>query len=115
MLLERLRLTPEEIARGTGWDLKPEGACRDGMCVPLPDVAVAPGGTLDVRAFAERMDMPIASDERHGLYALGPRAGGKVLASARVPHIVLDDFAGSPFDFASLPGRKVLLIAWASW
>jgi hypothetical protein len=28
---------------------------------------------------------------------------------------VLPDFDGKPFDVASLRGRKVLLLAWASW
>ena len=28
---------------------------------------------------------------------------------------VLPDFDGNPFDVAGLRGRKVLLLAWASW
>jgi hypothetical protein len=28
---------------------------------------------------------------------------------------VLPDFEGNAFDVASLRGRKVLLVAWASW
>jgi len=115
VLLERLTLTPDEIAVGTGWELKAEGACRDDVCVPLGNLARAAEGTVDVRAFAERMGMPIASDERHGIHALGPRAGGKVLSSVRVPDVVLPDFDGEPFDLSSLRGRKVLLLAWASW
>ena len=115
MLLDRLDLTPSELHQHTGWEIKPEGACQDDVCVPLPGVEARPDGTIDGRAFAARMGMPLASDEKHHLWALGPRAGGRVLRTATAPPIVLDDFDGNPFDVASLRARKVLLVAWASW
>jgi hypothetical protein len=85
------------------------------VCVPLPGVDERDDGTIDVRTFAERMGIPIAGDDAHGVWTLGPRAGGHVLASETVPEIVLDDFNGNAFDVATLRRRKVLLIAWASW
>jgi hypothetical protein len=115
MLLDRLAVTPDEFHEQTGWEIKPEGACRDHVCVPLPGIEPAADGTLDVRALAARMGMPLAADERHGLWALGPRAGGHVLADAVLPEIVLPDFDDNSFSVASLRGRKVLLLAWASW
>ena len=27
----------EDFAAGTGWEIKPEGACKGEICVPLPD------------------------------------------------------------------------------
>jgi hypothetical protein len=115
MVLDRLELTPHELYEQTGWEIKPEGACRDEICVPLDGVEQGPDGTIDVVAFAERMGMPIARDEKHGVSALGPRAGGPVLTSEKAPPIVLEDFDANPFDLATLRGRKVLLVAWASW
>jgi hypothetical protein len=32
-----------------------------------------------------------------------------------MPDLVLQDFDGERFDMASRRGRKVILIAWASW
>lgn len=115
MLLDRLSLSPEDLEAATGWEIKPEGACKGDECVPLAGVGVGPDGSIDVRAFAERMGMPLASNAEHGIWALGPRAGGHVLASADLPDLILDDFHGNSFDVATLRGRKVLLIAWASW
>jgi hypothetical protein len=66
-------------------------------------------------ALAERLSMPLVFDDARSLGALGPESGGRVLVSARMPELALPDFAGDVFDLASLRGRKVLLLAWASW
>ena len=116
MTLDRLDLTAEEFEQITGWEIKPEGACRDEVCVPLPPLAPNAEGRLDVTVVAERLGMPIAHDDSHGLWALGPRSGDRrVLDSARLSELVLQDFDGNAFDVASLRGRKVVLVAWASW
>jgi hypothetical protein len=116
MVLDRLDLTFDEFHDATGWEIKPEGACRDDRCVPLPGVEPRADGRIDVTVVAERLGMPIAHDEEHGLWAIGPESGGRrVLDSARMPELVLPDFDGNAFDVATLRGRKVVLIAWASW
>jgi len=115
MLLDQLALTPEDLRRLTGWELKAEGACKGDICVPLPGTEVGADGMVDVRRFAEHMGMPLVTDDQHGVSALGPQAGGRVLDDLALPEIVLPDFEGNPFDVASLRGRKVLLLAWASW
>ena len=109
MILDRLDLSPDEIDRAFGWRLTPDGACKDDRCVPLE------GALPDVRGLAEALGMPIVHDAAHGLWSIGPESGGRTLASARMPPLVLPDLAGTPFDLASLRGSKVLLIAWASW
>ena len=116
MVLDRLDLTAAEFAQATGWKLEPEGACRDDVCIPLPPLEVDADGRLDVTVVAERLGMPIAHDAAHDLWAIGPRSGDRrVLDDVRMPDLVLRDFAGAPFDLASLRGRKVVLVAWASW
>lgn len=116
MITDRLDLTADEFTRLTGWEIKPEGACRDDVCVPLPPLSRDDGGRFDLSVVAERLGMPIAHDEAHRLWALGPRSGDRrVLDSTRMPALVLPDFDGGAFDVATLRGRKVVLIAWASW
>lgn len=114
MILDRLDMTPDELERQTGWELKPEGLCKDDRCVPLP-AGAGNDGLVDVTVVAERLRMPLVHDERHDLWALGPEAGNRVLASAELPPIVLADVEGRPFDLSSLRGEKVLIAAWASW
>jgi hypothetical protein len=117
MIVTELEIDPEEFARGTGWTIRPEGACRGDVCVPLPAAAHTADGRLDVRAAAERLGMPVVEDAEHGLFALGPETTvtGRALASALAPELELPDFDGNPFRLSSLHGQKVLLVAWASW
>jgi hypothetical protein len=116
MTLERLDVTADEFERITGWEIKPDGACQNDVCVPLPSLERDTEGRFDVTVVAERLGMPLAHDAAHGLWALGPRSGDRrVLDRARVPDLVLRDFDGDAFDLAGLRGRKVVLIAWASW
>jgi hypothetical protein len=108
LILDRLDIPPPELARRTGWTIKPEGACRAEMCVPLAD-------PFDVRDLANRLGMSLVHDEQHGLWALGPESGGRALASAALPEIELPDRNGERFALRSLRGTKVFMIAWASW
>ena len=36
MILDRLDIGADLFAAGTGWAIKPEGACKGEICVPLP-------------------------------------------------------------------------------
>ena len=100
MLLDRLELTPAQLHESTGWEIKPEGACKHEVCVPLGGIEPAADGTIG--AFAERMGMPIAIDEQHGRAGPRPALGRLRAAERAVPDIVLDDFDGNPFDLESL-------------
>ena len=114
MILESLRVDPAALERRTGWSIKPEGACKDDRCVPLP-ADDRPGDGIDVRVLADRLGMPLVHDEATTLWCLGPEAGGRALTSAQAPELTLPDLGGTPFSLASLRGTKVLLVAWASW
>ena len=117
MLLDTLTPPASEFALDTGWELKPEGACRGDVCVPLPDGAVK-AGLVDVTAVADRLGMPLVHDEAEGLWAVGPAAGvtGRALATAVAPELQLPDLrTGEAFSLSSLRGQKVLLLTWASW
>ena len=116
MVLDRLDVTTEEFERATGWKLEARGACQDDVCVPLPPLDVDGNGRFDAAMVAEHLGMPIAHDDTHNLWAIGPRSGDRrVLDRARLPDLSLSDFDGNPFDMMSLRGRKVVLVAWSSW
>jgi hypothetical protein len=108
VILERLDEPPVDLETRTGWTIKPEGACRGEVCVPLPR-------PFDVRVLADRLGMPLVEDEARGLWALGPESGSRGLHFAELPDITLPDRNGQDFSLRSLRGTKVFMIAWASW
>lgn len=112
MITDTLEVTNDAFAEATGWKIKPQGACKAEMCVPLGGLG---GERFDVTPIAERLGMPIVHDEENGLYAIGPDSIGNVLKSAEAPELVLPDWQGNEFRLLSLRGQKVFLLAWASW
>jgi hypothetical protein len=108
VIVERLDRPPDELTRRTGWEVKPQGACRGEACVPLRD-------PFDVRDLADRLGMALVRDKQHHMWALGPESVGRTLSSAVLPDIVLPDRDGRDFALRSLRGTKVFMIAWASW
>ena len=111
MILDSLDVTPEQFAAGTGWTIKPEGACKGDVCVPLGRSA-----GFDLVATAERLGMALVHDADAGLWALGPETlGDRALISAEAPELVLDGLDGTGFRLSSLRGQKVVLVSWAPY
>jgi hypothetical protein len=110
MILDSPLIDTATFEQKTGWALKPQGACKAEMCVPL---GAPVGDTVDVRQVAERLGMPVI--ESDGVLCVGPESIGRALQSVEAPNLVLPDRNGTPFALDSLRGQKVLLLAWASW
>jgi len=117
MLTTSLDVEISAVEQGTGWHLRPEGACQGDVCVPLPDgVRSHDGLRVQLDQLAERLGAPVVHDEARGLYAMGPATvTGRALTTAEAPELELPDLDGNPFRLSSLRGQKVLLVAWASW
>lgn len=93
MLLRSLTIPRADFEAGTGWQLKPEGACKGDVCIPLPQV---PGDDVDVTALAAAMGLPLVSAPEHRLWALGTEAiGGRALVTAEAPDLRLPDLDGN--------------------
>lgn len=113
MILESLRVPVHDFEAGTGWALKPQGACRGDICVPLGDAGTDP---VDVASIADRLGMPLVSDPDEGLWALGPATlAGHALPTAEAPELELPDLDGNVFRLSSLRGQKVLIVSWAPY
>jgi hypothetical protein len=111
MILDRVDIDACEFTAGTGWEIKPEGACMGDVCVPLQRA-----DDFDLRSTAERLRMALVHDAEERLWALGPASlGNRALASAEAPDLSLPDFDDNEFRLSSLRGQKVVLVSWAPY
>ncbi len=116
----RVLLVDDALTAATGWTLKPEGLCRNELCVPLLGRDVrGEGGLLDVERVAETLGRPYAVELDGGaVIALGPRAEeapGVVRAGDEAPDFTLETLDGDTLTFSDLGGSKRVLFCWASW
>ncbi len=111
-----LRVSPADAEKVSGWILKPEGMCRDELCVPLSTDARR-GGKIDLAAFWQTLGNPVLSDQSGDVWVLGTAAESRAdaLAGLDAPDFTLPDLAGVPHRLSDLRGKKVFLTTWASW
>ena len=107
-----------DLERAVGWALKPQGLCRDAVCLPVRDSAGLIGAHgVDLAAVARILDRPLALDceERAAYLGASPAERGAQLASLQAPDFTLPDLSGRRHSLSDFRGRKVLLVAYASW
>jgi hypothetical protein len=114
----RVQLEEEQVRSALGWQLKPEGLCRGGACIPVRDPAALRGADgLDLEELARQLGRPLALDVEQGVAALAepPEDRASALASLEAPDFTLPDLGGKLHSLSAYRGKKVLLIAYASW
>jgi hypothetical protein len=114
----RVLLASHEVREGLGWELKPEGLCRGDTCIPVRDPEALGGKTgLDLEGLASALGRPLALDVEERAAALGTAASQRAasLRALEAPDFSLPDLAGRMHRLSEHRGKKVLLIAYASW
>ena len=115
---DTIRLTREALERATGWTLKPEGLCRGALCVPVrPGAALESADGVDLAAVAAALGRPLALDpaERTAYLGVGASDRARALAALEAPDFTLPDLDGRLHSLREHRGKKVLLVAYASW
>ena len=114
----RVVLEPADVKAALGWEVHDGLLCSDAVCVPLDEAsALLAEGGVDLEAFARTLDRPLAVDldERVAVLGTSARERAQALGSQEAPDFTLPDLAGRPHTLSAHRGRKVLLVAWASW
>jgi hypothetical protein len=117
---QQLWLTAADLERVSGWVLKPEGFCKDEVCIPVPPARkndFASGGRFNLSALAALLGQPAAAAPEHRTYCFGEAAAERArkLRSLEAPDFTLPDLAGRTHSLSEHRGKKVLLVSWASW
>jgi hypothetical protein len=113
-----VRLSPDVVQRSLRWRLEAAGLCRGDTCVPVrPEHGLLRDDGLDLRALASLLERPLALDVDERMACLGASAAerGHRLRSLDAPEFTLTDLGGHSHSLSEHRGRKVLLLAWASW
>jgi len=114
----QVRIAPAALQDALGWELKPQGLCKDDLCVPAHgrnDLVTGDG--IDLAGFAELLRRPLAIDVDERAACLGACAADRAaqMASLNAPDFTLLDWQGQPHSLSDYRGKKVLLVAYASW
>ena len=115
---DRVRIAPHALRDALGWELGPQGLCRGELCVPVRDrAALVSEVGIDLAAFARAIDRSLALDAAERAAALGASASERCarLTSLEAPDFALPDLAGRVHRLSDQRGKKVLLVAYASW
>ena len=115
-----LLVSPADLTRLNGFELKPQGACFEELCIPLNDTVLKQqaGSTwIDLEAFATLLEQPFVADREAGAWSFGeiPQKRARTLLNAQAPEVELTDRDGNVFRLADLKGRKALIVTWSSW
>ena len=98
------------LEEATGWTLKPEGLCRDDLCVLVPDNVRG-----DPVALWRRLEWPVVTsgDDTYLGEAASTRADA--LAGTIAPDFTLKDINGVEHTLSDYRGKKVFISSWAPW
>lgn len=119
-----LWVTPEDLTRINGFELKPEGACLDTLCIPVnqtddSDIVVTRDGRswFSLTAFARKLNQAYVVDRTSRTWSFSevPVLRSEFLDNAVAPDFELPDRSGNPVRLSDFRGKKVLLLTWASW
>jgi hypothetical protein len=121
---DALWLSAADLTRVSGWEVKPEGVCRDESCIPIPEDQAErllrgeePSQELNLAAFASYLGLPQARDRAGTVWSFGaaPLELRSNLAGLQAPDFTLPDIEGRMHSLSDYRGRKVFLLLWSSW
>ncbi len=107
-----------------GFELKPEGACLDEICVPVRQdedsnifVTRQDQGWVNVTELARRVQQAIVADHETQTFSLGEIPAQRSSLSRRglAPDFELMDWHGQSHRLSDFKGKKIMLLSWASW
>jgi len=97
-----------------GFTVKPQGACRDEICIPLAKT-LKKSNWVNLSGFARKVRQPLVNEG--ATWSLGemPALRSGFLQSRIAPDFAAKDRQGKTVHLKDFRGRKILLLTWASW
>ena len=117
---DALWLSDRDFSRVSGYSLKPEGFCKEQVCIPVPPARkgeLVSDGRYNLAAFAGLLGRPVIHDSENSVWCVGEAAAERkrALQTLKAPDFTLPDLEGRPHSLSEHRGKKVFLVSWASW
>ena len=111
-----LWIRKSDLPRINKFELKPQGACRDDICIPI-SADMTRGGYFNLTGFAKKIRQTVVADVDERVWSFGEIAPlrGAFLNSRVAPDFAVPDRSGRIVHLTDFRGKKVLLVTWASW
>jgi hypothetical protein len=105
-----------DLPRINGFEVKPQGACRADVCIPISK-EMRRGDYFDLSAFARKVGEPVVADVDARVWSFGEiqSLSGGLLQSRTAPDFTVPDRRGRRVRLSDFRGKKVLVVTWASW
>lgn len=115
-----LLIDPADLHRINGFELKPQGACYEDMCIPLNDELLTEhdgAQWFNLTAFADLLGQPYVADTDHQVWSFAeiPAKRESMMVDAMAPDLEITDRQGNVLNLADLKGKKALIVTWSSW
>src|SRR4051794_15744218 len=115
-----LRIVAADLGPTTGFELKPEGFCRDEVCYPVPrgrEDAFLRDDLVNVSGFWRYRGGAVVSSDEGDVWVFGEPASDRAnqLTALEAPDFTLPDVEGVSHSLSDYRGRKVVVFSWASW
>lgn len=113
---DALWVRKRDLPRINDFELKPQGACRADLCIPIPKDMVR-GAYFNLTAFAKKAGQPVVAEPAARVWSFGEMQalGGGFISSRVAPDFTVPDRLGRPVHLSGFRGKKVLVVTWASW
>ena len=106
-----------DIEKSLGWELKPEGLCKDDSCIPYTPLNDPDSGYVDFLDITNTLGFSNVLDVELGLAAVDTFSllRTSALKDRKAPNIELPDVDGQLHSLSEWSDKKKLLVAFSSW
>lgn len=115
-----LLIKPKDLPGVNGFEIKPEGACYNDLCIPMnKQLLVEQDGEqwFDLVAFAQLLDQPYVVDVEANVWSFAeiPAKRDNMMVNGQAPDFEVVDRKGQVIRMTDLKGKKALIVTWSSW
>ena len=103
-----------DLPRINEFELKPQGACRADLCIPISR-ELKNGDWFNLTGFARRIRQSYVADSGVWSFAEIPVVRGDFYQSRVAPDFGVPGRQGRTVHLSDFRGKKVLVVTWASW